>query len=279
MTSIEELSNLLWYEKQVTNNEKTIQRLSNALIDNVELCFNKKQTESQLAATLIQSIVRRKFAIHERTRRSFLRDQCITIQRRTRGIQGRKRAKQKLWKSLSVAPNPYAFKLLRMRCMEIETIGNWTEMFDPVTELFWYWNKHEKYQMRHEKIDSSEVENSSEVPLKQTLVEMPYSSWSAPQEFSNQLICNWTDNIEISSQNQEGLDTNPSHRICGRKFSTRSSFNRHRLTCHFWFCAFCDGKNTALVFPKCSICDTCKQTEIKISENQGTDCERSDQNL
>ncbi len=281
MNSVEEISNLLWYEKQVANNEKTIQRLSNALIENVELCFNKKQFESQLAATLIQSVVRRKFAIYERRKRHFLRDKCITIQRWTRGIKGRKRAKQRLWKTLSVAPNPYAFKLLRMRCMETETVGNWTEMFDPKTELFWYWNKHEKYQMKNDILHLSEGGYSSEPPSKQTLVEMPYSSWSAPQEFSNKLICQWDDNINISSQSpsQKGLDSYLAPAICGRKFSNRSCFNKHRLTCHFWHCAFCNSSNSALVFPKCSTCDTCHQIKMEISENQGTDCEQKDRSM
>ena len=71
------------------------------------------------------------------------------------------------WKLLRVVPSLYALKLMRLRSREVDRVKDWMEMFDPLTNTFWYMN-------------ARESENG-----------IPNTCWDHPPEFNDKLTCVW----------------------------------------------------------------------------------------
>lgn len=167
--------------------------------------------------------IRQKGSLQEVACKRIRRNAAVSIQRILRGVRGRKIALETTWKKLGVAPNAYALKLMRIRSKEIENHENWTEMFDPMTNSFWYLNKAE----------------SREDGLL-------YTCWEAPTpHFESQLVCY----LRCS---------NDSQKLCGKSFKNRNEFNRHRICDHAWECKSCESTNTGITYPNCVVCGNSK---------------------
>mmetsp|Transcript_5024 Transcript_5024/g.7326 ORF Transcript_5024/g.7326 Transcript_5024/m.7326 type:complete len:310 (-) Transcript_5024:1593-2522(-) len=222
-----------------------------SLLKNVEIHQQLNCLRTTWAATKIQSIARRKLAQFEL---SYRQTEClasVSLQKWVRGARDRKRACETKWKKLAVAPTLYSLKLMRLRSKELETIGNWAEMFDPNTNSFWYLNKATTYY------DYGEGKQRA------------FTCWEAPPEFEDSLTCVWNhpsspsdstsfndtkngDCYEDSMLSVSSLNSN--QKKCCMRFNNRKEFNHHRLVEHIWCCSACRTKNTSMTYPECVAC-------------------------
>lgn len=129
------------------------------------------------------------------------------------------------WKLLRVVPSLYALNLMRKRSREVDSVKSWAEMFDPLTNTFWYYNK-------------EEANNG-----------IPNSCWDPPKEFTDKLTCVW------EPVTYPHLSQARSNNKCCMRFKTRREYNTHRIEQHSWTCPGCETFNTGLTYPKCYVCD------------------------
>lgn len=94
--------------------------------------------------------------------------------------------------------------------------GYWKEMFDPLTNRFWYY----QYKSRQ-------------------------NTYRCPLVFQKELVCRWR------GYGQFGGD----EKICNCVFADMNDYQVHMMTQHKWFCPACDHKNSGLAFPVCSLCE------------------------
>lgn len=112
------------------------------------------------------------------------------------------------------ALNPISLQLIKGRSKELETAGDWMELYDPLTRTFWHLSK------------ASNSNESDEAGMALT-------TWQAPSAFCSQLLrCH----------------------LCRATYQDRSSYNQHMLADHAWYCPCCDAKNIFLDFPICTVC-------------------------
>ena len=147
------------------------------------------------------------------------------MQRHIRGVLGRMLAEEERWKLVRVAPSKYSLNLMRIRSTITMERGpknekmDWVELFDPMTNAFWYLNRR-----------------------------TGHSTWTPPEPFDADLFCMWEpwpypyDSKCVTNQ------------PCRCKFTNMSEFQQHRINKHTWFCPACDHKNPSLVFPNCTVC-------------------------
>ena len=106
------------------------------------------------------------------------------------------------WTILSVVapyPTPYAVKALRMRSREIDSIRDWTEMFDPLMEQFWYLNRAETSMVVVENGGvggeggsvGERDEGKRDEDGGQDVVVLR-TRWDMPDEFRDRLVCLWS---------------------------------------------------------------------------------------
>ena len=97
-----------------------------------------------------------------------------------------------------------------------KNVGYWKEMFDPVTNRFWY------YQYKSGQ-----------------------NTYKCPLVFQKELVCRWQGYGSFGGDEKR----------CTCVFSDMNDYQVHMLTKHKWFCPACDHKNSGLSFPVCTMCD------------------------
>ncbi|GMH65407.1 hypothetical protein TrST_g10128 [Triparma strigata] len=183
------------------------------------------QNRKSRAATRICALGRGKLARLEAAELRAQHWAALVFQKWTRGAFGRKRAREARWKLLRVVPSLYALKLMRLRSREVDRVKDWIEMFDPLTNSFWYFNK-------------AESENG-----------IPNTCWDHPKEFNDKLTCVWHP-VTYPHKSET-----PSNQACCMRFKTRREYNTHRIKEHSWTCCGCETINTGLTYPRCWVCN------------------------
>lgn len=169
------------------------------------------------------------------------------IQKVFKGKLGRLRWRKEYWRSLSIVKSDSALKeILERSTMIREKIvrnkkyrDHWKEMYDPLTEAFWYYNQITKQ-----------------------------NTWQIPVCFQNKLICYWSgfesaggisgseivsSQLFISHLQQSNYKSLP-HIPCRCVFATVPEYYNHLRTMHSWYCVACFNKNPGLSFPVCTLC-------------------------
>ena len=148
------------------------------------------------------------------------------INRIMRGKLGRLKWMREYWKQRSVVKSDNALKdILRRSTLirEVSKLGkgnkgyHWKEMYDPLTDAFWYYNQKNKF-----------------------------STWDCPLVLQRELICSW-----------EGFETFgglPSSGRCRMVFDKVTNYQNHLRTAHTWYCSACETRCKGVCFPTCTLC-------------------------
>jgi len=192
-------------------------------------CFNFSN-DDDAAATILQSIGRIWLSKIETNGIRHKKKCAIQIQKMFRGNHDRHKTTAKRWRMLSVVSSAHSLKHMRLRSTEIKTIDNWSEMFDPYTNLFWYLNKSEF--------------------IGDSTTNRCLTRWKAPKEFRKDLTCY----LEIILTTDENSCGGVRKGNCLKEFSNRQQYNDHLINDHLWICAGCDSENNGLVYPCCEVC-------------------------
>ena len=186
-----------------------------------------RQAKEFYAAARISALVRGFLArLGYRTRLLHSRS-ALVLQRLVRGWLGRLRWKSEYWRTVSVVGSRGALQemLKRSRLVreEVRRRGGdssgfrWKELFDPLTESFWYFNG-----LTGE------------------------SSWTCPLAMQSGLVCRWEGFAEFG-----GL---PCQDRCRCLFDSLRAYHNHLTREHRWYCPACSHRNPGLAFPTCVMC-------------------------
>ncbi|RYG64650.1 hypothetical protein EON64_13530, partial [archaeon] len=145
------------------------------------------------------------------------------IQRLMKGKLGRMRWQREYWRSISVVKSDYALqeilqrsRLLRENTQAADKKRHWQELFDPLTQSFWYYNLHTRQ-----------------------------NTWQVPFCFQKTLVCSWDGHATFG-----GLSP-----PCRAVFSNLQAFQNHMKDAHPWFCSACFQRNPGVLFPICGACE------------------------
>jgi hypothetical protein len=188
--------------------------------ENVALWRNLKAADvarKNAAATCIASLYRGFLGRLDAEAKLRERNAARGIQRRWRGVLGKRRAQMRRWELQGVAPSPHALSIITRRSRVACRVKEWREMYDPDTRSFWYLHESEMI-----------------------------SSWEPPDCFKSLLTCVWDP--------WPHPYLSPLDKPCRQSFPSRKSYISHRLTAHRWQCRACESMETSLTFPVCSIC-------------------------
>lgn len=149
----------------------------------------------------------------------------LLIQRLMKGKLGRMRWQREYFRSVSVVKSDHALaeilkrsKVLREHIQPTaRSKVHWQELFDPLTNSFWYFN----------------------LVTRQ-------NTWVVPFCFQKDLICTWEGYEEYGGM--------PKCPPCRAVFSNAEAYANHQLTAHKWYCNACFQCNSGLLFPTCPVC-------------------------
>ena len=186
-----------------------------------------RQAKEFYAAARIGALVRGFLARVETRERLRCWRAAQELQRVARGWLGRLRWKHEYWRSVSVVRSRHALQQMLQRSRlvreEVRRRGGgspghrWKELFDPLTDSFWYYNA-----------------SSGE------------SSWDCPLVLQSRLVCSWEGFAELG-----GL---PSQGVCRCVFDSVRAYQRHMTEEHRWHCVACSHRNSGAAFPTCALC-------------------------